>query len=75
MGGSFAICISTTCDQVVSSASITYSDTSDVAECSQVNLVGVCASAAFDTYYYDGEAAMLQIGCGFMSGKWTTAGE
>jgi putative ABC transport system substrate-binding protein len=75
MGGTFTICVTTPCDQLVSGGVITYSDTIDVGACSEEDLVGICSSADFDSYYYDGQASALQIGCGFMSGTWTTAGE
>ncbi|MBN1566103.1 MAG: ABC transporter substrate-binding protein [Anaerolineae bacterium] len=73
MGGAFTICVTVPCEQLVSTDAVKYTDTVDVGGCFDAGYVGVCAAADFDTYYYEGEAAWLEVGCGFMSGKWTAA--
>lgn len=69
-GGTNTICVSTACSALTSSAFLSYSEQVDVEACSTEAVVGICATSAFDTYYYDGEASMLATGCGFLSGTW-----
>lgn len=73
MGGVNTICATAPCSDLQDGPGISYSEKSEVASCSSENLVGICAASAFDMYYYDGEAAILQIGCGFMKGVWSAA--
>lgn len=71
-GGVNSICVTTTCEKLVDSSFIKYSNKQDVTGCAATNLVGICKASAFDTYYYDGQVATLRIGCGFSAGTWTT---
>jgi hypothetical protein len=41
--------------------------------CPTAALVGVCKTDKGALSYYEGEAAGLEMGCGFQQGEWTTA--
>jgi putative ABC transport system substrate-binding protein len=71
MAGTYTVCVTAPCDTLLDSGMITYSDRADAANCSTESLTGICATAAFNIYYYGGEAAMLKMGCGFQSGTWS----
>ena len=42
-------------------------------DCPATALVGVCKTEKYSMSYYQGEAANLEIGCGFQQGKWSAA--
>lgn len=70
-GGTNAACVTSTCGSVADGTMIKYDNRVDVEACTTENLVGICSTDDFDTYYYDGAAAGLQTGCGFSSGTWS----
>lgn len=74
-GGTNTVCVKAACDTLQNNPFASYSDKVDVESCSNENLVGICDTAATDTYYYDGESAALGQGCGFMGGTWTPAAQ
>jgi hypothetical protein len=43
--------------------------------CPVEKMVGTCKTEKYSLSYYEGEAGNLEIGCGFQSGEWTTAGK
>lgn len=73
MAGTFTVCVTTPCDTLADRSGITYEDKSDVASCTPTGVIGTCAAADFDTIYYDGDPAVLSVGCGFMQGTWSDA--
>ena len=71
--GTNSICTTTACENLTDNNFASYSDKTDVDSCETGQFVGRCSTDAFDTYYYDGDPATLEMGCGFASGTWTQA--
>lgn len=70
--GTNRMCATVTCDLLLDSF-VTYADRQDLETCPTEDLVGTCAMNEMDIHYYEGEAAMLKMGCGFSGGTWTDA--
>ncbi len=75
LGGSNAVCITLSCDELKDSGFISFSDKVSAESCSEESLVGACSRETSVTYYYEGEAASIKIGCGFAGGDWSVPSE
>ena len=75
LGGANPVCITLSCDELKDSGFISFSDKVSVESCSEESLVGACSREASVTYYYEGEAASIKIGCGFAGGDWSVPSE
>ena len=75
LGGANAVCITLSCGELKDSGFISFSDKVSVQSCSEESLVGACSREASVTYYYEGDAATIKIGCGFAGGDWSVPSE
>ena len=76
--GPYKVC-QTNQDEAACTAIGTSDENSDAAhtadDCSAEGSVGACVMEGTSVVYYEGDAAGLEIGCGFQSGTWEAAGE
>ena len=75
LGGVNPVCITLSCDELKDSNFISFSDKVSVQSCSEESLVGACSHAAYVTYYYEGDATVVEIGCGFAGSAWSVPSE
>ncbi len=68
--GTNRMCATVTCDLLLDSF-VTYADRQDLETCPTEDLVGTCVTNEMEIRYYEGESAMLKMGCGFSGGTWT----
>lgn len=72
-GQTYRVCVSVACADLTDTQFLTYADKADTSTCATETLVGICSTSSSTTYYYAGDAAMLETGCGFQSGVWQTS--
>ncbi len=75
MAGTYTTCLNIPCAEIQDDGGVTYSEKMEVGACTHDHLVGICATAEFDMYYYNSDPSLMRIGCGFMGGNWQPEGE
>lgn len=67
-GGDFDVCLASTDEGICSAAGGALGGRN----CSDGNPVGFCSTSDGDIYYYTGDPGILEMGCNFTPGEWTT---
>jgi hypothetical protein len=63
------------CDLVEDTTFASFTDKVEVDACSTEDLLGICSAGTSDSYFYGGDAALLEGGCAANGGEWKTSTE